>query len=541
MEDSLPAQTKFSLPDVLILHNRPRPSAHLGGFLESDAGVLEEVAAVEAALAESGVRFRTAAVAYLTDLPAVLAAAREPVVFNLVESFHDGPDDAALVPAVCRAFGKEATGGSTDCLIPALDKAQAKAILAARGLPVPRGVVVIAGGKLATAGLPPPPWIVKPARSDASEGIHAESCIFQKPGPRLNRALARLHEQFQQPVIVEELVDGREINVSVLQDGAEAGVVAIAEIIFQDFEPERPRIVDYAAKWLPDSFEYQNTPRVVPAPVGKRLERRLRELSLRAWRSLNCTDYARVDFRVAADGSPCILEVNPNPDISPGGGFAAAVEAAGMKFAEFVCIVVANASARQQAMCAGKPLEPAASPPAEPRRLRSAGSPEAAAGSPPPIRRTVAADRDAVLELVAATGAFRPDEMDVAREVLDEAIAQGAGGHYQSYAAEVEGRVAGWVCFGPTPCTIGTWDVYWLAVSPLLHGRGIGTRLMNHAHAMIAGRGGRLAIVETSGRPDYERARGFYLACGYREASRLPDFYAPGDDKIVYSRMISAR
>ena len=148
---------------------------------------------------------------------------------------------------------------------------------------------------------------------------------------------------------------------------------------------------------------------------------------------------------------------------------------------------------------------------------------------------------DAVLELVAATGAIRPDEMDVAREVLDEAIAQGAGGHYQSYAAEVEGRVAGWVCFGPTPCTVGTWDVYWLAVSPLLHGRGIGTRLMDHAHAMIAGLGGRLAIVETSGRPDYERARRFYLACGYREASRLPDFYAPGDDKIVYGRMISAR
>ena len=540
MENSLPARKQSSLPDVLILHNRPRPSAHVGGFLESDAGVLEEAAAVGAALAESGVRFRTVEVSYLTDLPAVLEAAREPVVFNLVENFHDGPDDAALVPAACRAFGKEATGGSTDCLIPALDKAQAKAILAARGLPVPRGAVVIAGGKLATAGLPPPPWIVKPARGDASEGIHAESCIFQKPGPRLNRALARLHEQFQQPVIVEELVDGREINVSVLQEGAEAGVIAIAEIIFRDFEPGRPRIVDYAAKWLPDSFEYQNTPRVVPAPVRKRLERRLRELSLRAWYALNCADYARVDFRVAPDGSPYILEVNPNPDISPGGGFAAAVEAAGMKFAEFVRIVVANASARQQAMCAGKQLGQAAPAPAE-ARARSAGSPEAAAGSPTLIRRTVAADRDAVLELVAATGAFRSDETDVAREVLDEAIAYGAGGHYQSFAAEAEGRVAGWVCFGPTPCTIGTWDVYWLAVSPLLHGRGIGTRLMDHAHAMIAGRGGRLAIVETSGRPDYERARRFYLACSYREASRLPDFYAPGDDKIVYSRMISAR
>jgi ribosomal protein S18 acetylase RimI-like enzyme len=94
---------------------------------------------------------------------------------------------------------------------------------------------------------------------------------------------------------------------------------------------------------------------------------------------------------------------------------------------------------------------------------------------------------------------------------------------------------AGWVCFGPTPCSEGTYDLYWIAVSPHCQGQGVGKALMAFAEERIRQRGGRLIIIETSGRAIYAPTRGFYLGLGYTESARVPDFYAPDDDKVVYS------
>ncbi|MBN1868437.1 GNAT family N-acetyltransferase [Candidatus Sumerlaeota bacterium] len=155
------------------------------------------------------------------------------------------------------------------------------------------------------------------------------------------------------------------------------------------------------------------------------------------------------------------------------------------------------------------------------------------------IRRSASADRDEILRFSEATGVFRPDEIEVAREVLDEALAKGDNGPYLSYTAEVGGRAAGWVCFGPTPCTLGTYDIYWLAVAPDLHGQGLGQALMTHAERTIREIGGRLAVVETSSRAAYDATRRFYVKFGYPEAARLADFYAPGDDKVIYIKRLS--
>ncbi|MFA4943583.1 MAG: N-acetyltransferase [Lentisphaeria bacterium] len=158
--------------------------------------------------------------------------------------------------------------------------------------------------------------------------------------------------------------------------------------------------------------------------------------------------------------------------------------------------------------------------------------------SPVLIRRTAAADREAIVALVRATNFFRPDEVETAAEVLDEAIAKGPAGHYQSFTAEVAGEVVGWVCHGPTPCTLGTYDIYWLAVHPARQGHGLGRKLLAHAEAEIRARGGRLAVAETSGKAEYASTRAFYLRVGYQEAARLPDFYAPGDDKVFYLKRL---
>ena len=153
------------------------------------------------------------------------------------------------------------------------------------------------------------------------------------------------------------------------------------------------------------------------------------------------------------------------------------------------------------------------------------------------IRYTEPHDRQAIIDLLQATDFFYDEEITVATEVLDDALAKGPRGDYQSFCyVDESGRAVGWVCFGATPCTKGTFDIYWLAVSPAAQGKGIGRKLMADAERRIAERGGRLAIVETAGRAAYALTRAFYLRVGYVEAARIRDFYDVGDDKVVYTK-----
>ena len=134
---------------------------------------------------------------------------------------------------------------------------------------------------------------------------------------------------------------------------------------------------------------------------------------------------------------------------------------------------------------------------------------------------------------------FRPDEIPVALEVFDEAVRAGPRGDpYAALGADVDGRLAGWICWGPTPCTLGTYDLYWMAVDPALQGAGIGTALVLEMERRLAGIA-RLIVVETAGRPDYAATRAFYQARGYHPTATIRDFYAPGDDQVVYVKDLS--
>jgi D-alanine-D-alanine ligase len=154
----------------------------------------------------------------------------------------------------------------------------------------------------------------------------------------------------------------------------------------------------------------------------------------------------------------------------------------------------------------------------------------------PSLRTLTAADRGRIEEISRAVGLFRADEIAVALEVFDAEVA--GSPDYIALGAELDGRLAGWICWGPTPCTLGTFDLYWMAVDPALHGAGVGTALLHAMEARLAGLA-RLVVVETAGRPDYAPTRAFYEARGYRAVSRIPDFYAPGDDQVVYVKSLS--
>jgi ribosomal protein S18 acetylase RimI-like enzyme len=132
---------------------------------------------------------------------------------------------------------------------------------------------------------------------------------------------------------------------------------------------------------------------------------------------------------------------------------------------------------------------------------------------------------------------FGSHEIAVALEVFDASL-NPAQSEYESLGVEVNGQVAGWICWGPTPCTEGTYDMYWIAVDPSVHGAGLGSMLVAEMERRLRGRA-RLVVVETGGRREYDATRGFYLARGYQETARVKDFYSPGDDQVIFVKRLS--
>ena len=147
-------------------------------------------------------------------------------------------------------------------------------------------------------------------------------------------------------------------------------------------------------------------------------------------------------------------------------------------------------------------------------------------------------DRPELKEMLERAGVFRTEEIEVALELIDVALAKPGQTDYAFLVAEWEGKVAGYACWGATPCTLGTFDLYWIAADPACHGKGAGHALLIRAEEDMRRRGGRLCIIETSSLPQYEPARRFYLRHGYQVAAEIQDFYAPGDHRVIFTRAL---
>jgi ribosomal protein S18 acetylase RimI-like enzyme len=148
-------------------------------------------------------------------------------------------------------------------------------------------------------------------------------------------------------------------------------------------------------------------------------------------------------------------------------------------------------------------------------------------------------DRRAVLDIIQTTEMFTPDEVTVARELIDIYLDQPQQRDYCLVVAENEdGRVVGYMSYGSTPLTEGTYDLYWMAVASEEQGRGFGRELVSWLEARVGAAGGRLILIETSSQPKYEKTRRFYAGLNYKEVSRIPDFYRRGDDRITYVKRL---
>jgi ribosomal protein S18 acetylase RimI-like enzyme len=154
------------------------------------------------------------------------------------------------------------------------------------------------------------------------------------------------------------------------------------------------------------------------------------------------------------------------------------------------------------------------------------------------VRDIKATDKAGIIKIVEDTKAFLPEEVEVAEEIIDEYFKDPEGSGYYFYVAEIDGEMAGYLCYGPTPLTHGAWDMYWAAVKPQLQGTGIGGTLFKMAEERIKKLGGRMILIETSSNPHYGSARSLYLKLGYEHVSTIPDFYSPGDSKETFRKLI---
>ncbi len=147
-------------------------------------------------------------------------------------------------------------------------------------------------------------------------------------------------------------------------------------------------------------------------------------------------------------------------------------------------------------------------------------------------------DIDHVRQLVASSGYFSPEEIEIAVELVEERLSRGIRSGYFFLFAELEQNIVGYTCFGPIPATMYSYDVYWIAVHNNFRRAGIGKALMAHTEELIGKQGGKLIYIDTSSRKQYSNTRSFYAKCGYRKEAFLKDFYKPGDGKIIYVKAI---
>jgi D-alanine-D-alanine ligase len=318
---------------VAIVYNQPLKSRYDElGERAAVSGVLEAVEAVNDALLALG--YGVVKVPLSPPLARArqrLAALEDDLVFNLFEGFAGHPETEAEIAEILSALKVPFTGCPAGALKLALDKAKTKTALKSAGISTP-DFQLLRPETLSSFNLSYP-CIVKPRREDASHGLASDNVVSDFAS--LEKQVTAVSRYYGGQALVEHFIDGREFNVSVL-GGA---VLPVSEIDYS-LPKGVPRLLTFAAKWQPDSDYFQGTKVVCPAEITEKERGAIARTALKVFGLLGCRGYARVDMRWDGVGRLNVIEVNPNPDISPGSGSVRQAEAAGMSYARFIERVV---------------------------------------------------------------------------------------------------------------------------------------------------------------------------------------------------------
>ncbi len=311
----------------------------------SEVGVLEEREHVQKALQLAG--YKATLFNMNGDVQRLLDFVKQKqpdIIFNLCESIGNESTHEMHVAGLYELLGVPYTGAPAFVLGSCLNKVRTKEILTAHGIRTPRFLIVKNIGELQEESLSLKyPLIVKPSREDASTGIENGSIV--EDFAALRKRARVIFNDYDQPALVEEYIQGRELNVAVIGNKRPI-VFPISEIDFSGLPADYPKIVTYNAKWMQGTIEYTGTVGVCPAPLSADLEKKLKEIALKCYRVMGLRDYGRVDIRLDKNNVPYVLEVNPNPDLSDDAGFARSARAYGLSFEDTIAKIVEYALER---------------------------------------------------------------------------------------------------------------------------------------------------------------------------------------------------
>jgi D-alanine-D-alanine ligase len=325
---------------IAVVYNKPELSYYSSaGEQEAVDGVLVEAAAVQNALKELGHKVVCLALALpIEEAKQKLQTLKVDLVFNLFEGFSGFPDSEPDIPEYLSQLDLRFTGCPPEALRLALNKSEAKRVLSKGGILTPSSQLI--GTSNLTSFHLNYPCIVKPNSEDASHGLTADSVVHDFSA--LSKQLRRMVNTYgMKEVLVEEYIDGREFNATAT--GNHSGqVLAISEIKYS-LPPDMPRIITYAGKWDEDSEDFRGTKPVCPADISESERLDINDIVEKSYLLTGCGGYARVDMRMNRLGKVYVLEVNPNPDISPDSGAALQAKSAGMNYTDFIGKIISLA------------------------------------------------------------------------------------------------------------------------------------------------------------------------------------------------------
>jgi len=313
-----------------IIYNEP-----LEGALADELDVLDQVAHIEKHLRELNISvYRKGITHRFMEEIAEIAGEKPDFVYNLVESINNKGELNYFIPALLNMYSIPYSGNPLEAMFVTSNKRLASKAMKDAGINNPASYLP-SQFKILKPGRK---YIVKPIWEDGSLGITGDSVFECKPG--FEDKLKGLDDAHW---FIEDFIDGREFNMSVLagKDGPE--VMPPAEIVFVNYDENKPRIVDFKAKWEMDSFEYINTVREFPGKsLNSQLEKNLKEAARACWNLFGLKGYARVDARTDGNENVFVIEINANPCISPDGGFVAATKEAGLPFTDVIKRIISD-------------------------------------------------------------------------------------------------------------------------------------------------------------------------------------------------------